>query len=271
MKKIILFVFVCFIYSFINTQHFSWEGLGDGLCFGVMSTHTNSKYGDNKVYVLKINPDVYQLDLLSAKNRNTENKSVKEWSEEYGLVAAINAGMYRADRKTNMGFMKNHDRVNNPTINNNYKSILAFNRKNTDVPKVQIIDLQAQNFKDYKDQYDSFTQCIRMVNTQQQNVWQQSHKKFSMVSIGMDKKGNVLFIFTRTPHTVHDFVNILLQSDLDIYNMMYLEGGPEASFYVKTKDFEFGLMGSYETGFIEDDGNEELIAIPNIIGVKSND
>ena len=53
-----------------------------------------------------------------------------------------------------------------------------------------------------------------------------------MVLWGMDTEGNVLWIFTRSPFTVHDFANTLLSLNLKIDKLMYLEGGPEASFYL---------------------------------------
>jgi hypothetical protein len=49
---------------------------------------------------------------------------------------------------------------------------------------------------------------------------------------------------------------------------MYLEGGPEASLYVKDGDFEAMHIGSYETGFNENDDNHTFWALPNIIGVR---
>ena len=88
-----------------------------------------------------------------------------------------------------------------------------------------------------------------------------------MVVIGVDKEGNALFIFTRSPHSVHDFINILLDAPLNLYNLMYLEGGPEASFYLSHNELMIEKMGSYETGFNENDDNNEFWQIPNVIGI----
>jgi uncharacterized protein YigE (DUF2233 family) len=106
-----------------------------------------------------------------------------------------------------------------------------------------------------------------MVDCNQKNRWSQQNKKWSMVVIGMDKDGNALFIFTRSPYSVHDFINILLKSSLKLYNAMYLEGGPEASFYLNHKGIKVEKMGSYETGFNKNDDNKEFWEIPNIIGI----
>ena len=89
-----------------------------------------------------------------------------------------------------------------------------------------------------------------------------------MVSLGIDGKGNILFLFTRSPYSVHDFINALLRLDIDIQRAMYLEGGPEASLYLKTSQKEMALFGSYETGFNENDNNNRFWSIPNVIGIS---
>ena len=83
-----------------------------------------------------------------------------------------------------------------------------------------------------------------------------------------NKDGEILFAFTRSPYSVHDFVNILSKSDINISNLMYLEGGPEASFFLDHINKRVAKMGSYETGFIEHDYVKEFWDIPNIIGIR---
>ena len=111
-----------------------------------------------------------------------------------------------------------------------------------------------------------------MVNCKQINMWSQQEKKWSMVVIGIDKKGNALFIFTRSPYSGHDFIDILLSLDISLYNAMYLEGGPEASFYLTNGKFEIEKFGSFETNFFLSDDNNEAWPIPNVIGImKKNE
>lgn len=48
----------------------------------------------------------------------------------------------------------------------------------------------------------------------------------------------------------------------------HLEGWPEASLYFKFNDLEIEAMGSYETGFNENDFNDTFWSLPNVIGFK---
>ncbi len=244
-----------------------WEKVDTGLYVASIDSPVKSQIGDSKITVLKINPRHYNFKLISAKEKNESNKTAKEWAKSRDLTAVINAGMFQQDYKTNVGFMKNYDFINSRRLNK-YKAVTAFNRKTQEVPEFQIIDLKCQDWNQLKTKYHSFVQGIRMIDCRQKNRWSPQEKKWSMVVIGMDKQGNALFIFTRSPYSVHNFINILLQLPLSIYNAMYLEGGPEASFYLNHNGVEMQGFGSYETGFNLDDGNKSYWPIPNVIGIQ---
>lgn len=270
-----LFIFLCLALSSINvygqkpTNELLWKGVDDGLYLTEYLSPVKSVMGDSKITILKIDPSKYEFSLFSAKENGESLRTAKEWGEHKKQIAVINAGMHLSDYATNVGYMKDFDFTNNKKLNK-YNTIAAFNRKNDSVPYFQIIDLKCQKWEDLKNEYNSFTQSIRMVDCNQNNTWSQQDKIWSMVVIGMDKDGNALFVFSRSPYTVHDFINILLKAPLNIYNLMYLEGGPEASFYLNHKGFNIEKMGSFETYFFENDINNEFYEIPNIIGITKN-
>lgn len=244
----------------------TWKEIDAGLHLGEISSKVKSDYGDSKITILKINPEYYNFDLIISKENGEKNKTAKEWAEARGLPAVINAGMYQSDLKTNIGFMKNYDFINNKNINRD-NAILAFNRKDKTVPQIQIIDRKCQGWEDLIEKYNSLSQGIRMVDCNQKNRWSPQNKKWSTSTIALDKSGNALFIFSRSPYSMHDFTNTIINSSLDVHNMMYLEGGPEASFYLNHKGIEVKKVGSYETNFNENDDNNFFWTIPNVIGI----
>ena len=227
--------------TFTNTN-IEWKKIDDGLHYGTYVSPKKSTLGDQTFDILKISPEHYNFNLHSAKENGEETRTAEQWAADKKQIAVINAGMYMRDHKTNLGYMKNYDFVNNPRINKD-NTIVAFNRKNDSLPEFQIIDRQCQDWDTLKDQYHSFTQSIRMMDCNQRNKWSQQNKKWSMVVIGKDTQGNALFIFARSPYTVHDFIDILSDAPLDLYNLMYLEGGPEASFYINHNGTEVKKNG----------------------------
>lgn len=252
----------------IDYSKINWEKIDEGLLYTEMPSKLKSEFGDSKIIILKINPEYYDFYLMSAKETQVYSlKTAEDWAKEKDLIAVINAGMYMDDLRTNAGYMKNYDFVNNDRLNE-YKSILSFNRKEECVPEIQIIDLENQNWSDLKTKYNSYVQGIRMIDIYQTNRWSQQNKIWSTVCIGIDKEGNALFVFCRSPYSVHDLNNILLESPVNIYNLMYLEGGPEASFYLNHNGKEVKKCGSYETGYWEKDDLKFQESIPNIIGIR---
>jgi hypothetical protein len=247
-----------------------WKELETGLSYASVPLELKSIVGDSKVDILKIDPKYFKFEILSAGEKKSDSKKADQWCKENNLLAVINAGMFKleGDYKMCTGYMKNYGYINNPTLNSSYKTIVAFNAKDTSVPSAQIIDLSCQNWEVLKNKYNSFSQGIRMIDCQQKNKWQLDQKRWSMVVIGEDKKGNLLFIFVRSPYRVHDFVGQLLALPINLKRLMYLEGGPEASFYLQHPFLKVERCGSYETGFNENDANKDFWDIPNLIGIK---
>jgi uncharacterized protein YigE (DUF2233 family) len=181
-------------------------------------------------------------------------------------VAAVNAGMYQQDGFTSVGFMKNYGHLNNPRLGRD-NTVLAFNRVDASVPEVQIIDRECQDFSQVRPKYHSLIQGIRMISCDQRNVWTQRPQKWSTVAVGIDRQGRVLFLFGRSPASVHDFIDALLALPLALYNAMYLEGGPQASLYLTAAGHEMERSGSLEGAFGDAEGMLMAFPLPNVIGV----
>ncbi len=220
-----------------------------------------------KITILKADPRYYSFKLLCASENNNLRLTPKKWCQKYNLVSAINAGMYQTDGVSNVGYMKNFSHLNNPRISTRYKAVLAFNPADVTVPEVQIIDLTCQDFDRLKDKYQTLIQGIRMVSCRQENVWEKQDKMWSIAACGIDKSGKGLFIFTETPYSVHDFINILLSLPISLYNAMYLEGGPYATLYLSAKEVEFEKIGTYEVGLSEPGSPKISLPVPNVIGI----
>jgi uncharacterized protein YigE (DUF2233 family) len=260
-----------FIASLINTALLAdktgpWREVEDGLLIGELAPRQTSGLGDARVLVIKVDPQKYSFKLMSASEYGGRKLTAKEWCEKYQLVAAFNAGMYQEDGVTSVGYMKNFKHINNGRLNRN-NAVLAFNPVGPGVPEIQIIDRECQDFEKLKGKYHSLVQSIRMVSCEQQNVWDPQPTAWSTLAIGMDKSGQVLLIFSRQPYCVHDLIEILLTLPISIYNAMYLEGGPQASLYLSTKNVTIEKSGSLEGSSDSYNPIQVSWPIPNVIGI----
>jgi len=269
--KILLKIFIIIIstlaYDTLTAQDSLWASIDDGLSIGEFISPSKSIVGDSKITIIKIDPQLYSLRLLCADEQNHSKLTVKEWCGKYKLICAVNAGMFQTDYKSNVGYMKNFDYNNNSKINSKYNSVAAFNPVDSYKDPYCIFDIDEKDMNAIILDYNTVVQNLRLIKWPARNRWSQQGKKWSEVALGQDKDGNVLFIFSRSPFSMHDFNKILINLPIGILCAQHLEGGPEASLYLKYKETEIELFGSYETGFNEFDDNNMYWAIPNVIGV----
>jgi hypothetical protein len=66
-----------------------------------------------------------------------------------------------------------------------------------------------------------------------------------------------------------EFNAMVTRLPLGVVRAMHVEGGPEASLSVRGPGIRLDLSGSYETGFLEGDGNGSQWPIPNVLVVET--
>lgn len=247
-----------------------WQQVQQGVDYALIPAPMICNIADSKIDVLRIDPKAVDIRLLSADFEGGQKQTAEDWGEKHQLLAMVNAGMFDlSNGMTCTGMMRDYDQVNNPNLTGTYNLVAAFNPKDPSDPAFRFIDLRCEDWNLWKDRYHSYVQGIRIVDCNRKNRWSRQEKFWSMVLLGRDSKGNVLFIFSRSPYRVHDLSNMLLQLPIDLQQLMYLEGGPEASFWLNSPALKVGKMGSYETDFMLTDDNQDFWGIPNIIAVKA--
>jgi phosphodiester glycosidase len=244
-----------------------WTKLDEGLFLREFVSPQKSSEGDSKITVLRIDPRFHTFRLLSAPELGEPKMTAREWCKKYHLVAAVNAGMYQNDGKTAVGYMQNFDYVNNRRLSRSMKAVLAFNPVDPNVPPIQIIDRKCQRLEELRPRYRTLIQGIRMIGCSQDNVWSQHEALWSMAVLGMTQDGQALFIFTQSPYSPHELIDILLALPLSIHSAMYLEGGSEASLYLAHAGVEMEKFGTHGTGFWSLFRNQGPWPIPHVIGI----
>ena len=96
-------------------------------------------------------------------------------------------------------------------------------------------------------------------------AWQDP-KHYSAAAIGTDRTGHIVLLHVRGAFTMRDLSAELAAHDLAC--AIFLEGGPEASLVVRgPAGAILERVGSYETGFVENDDNTAYWDLPNVIGI----
>lgn len=244
----------------------AWQQLEPGLELG--TAPAPGAPADTPIQLLRIDPTRFELQLLnSSAAPDGSRMTAKQWAQRSGLVAAINASLYQTDHRTSISLMKSRTHTNNPRLSK-HNAVLVFDRLDSGMPPVQIVDRTCRSFADVENRYAGMVQSIRMVSCHGTNVWsQQPDKKWSTAALGIDQQGRLLFIHVRAPLTTHDLVDALLALPLGLREAMYLEGGPEAQLYVNAGGREVEVVGSQGSSFAAIE-NTYALPIPNVLGVR---
>lgn len=264
-------IFSACVVSGVAHANADWKSLAPGLDLAVVVAKVASPVGDSRITVVRIDQNSWQLELVGrSRTGEPTGLTAREWAKGHDLAVAINAGMFAADHTTHLGYMESGQHVNNHSING-YQSVAAFDARDPKhrVP-FRIFDLDAPGItiETIRREYASLVQNLRLIKRPGTNRWSQQDKKWSEAVLGEDTEGRVLFVFSRSPFTMHDFNQKLLSAGINLVAAQHLEGGPEAQLYLKIGDIELELFGSYETGFREDDGNATAWPIPNVLGAR---
>lgn len=205
----------------------------------------------------------YRLRALSEPS----GLSATEWRDREGLVAVTNAGMFH-DGGAPVGLVV-ADGVARGSDNSKFGGFLAWDPVSPDDPPVAIAGKTCPGFElaTLRKRYRSLVQSYRLLDCDGGAIAWQDPKQYSAAGIGVDRAGRVVFLHARAAVTMAELSTALASHDLA--GAIFLEGGPEASLVVRGPAGELARVGSYETGFVENDDNREFWALPNIIGMSA--
>jgi len=249
--------------------HESWRALQTGVAYRAFKIPGETSDVAHFLHVVRIDPAAARVMCATASSQRAERRTAGDWCRKVGLAVAINAGMFASDGISNVGYLRSKGHVNNPKWNA-YRSVLCLYPSKAGLRTVRWLDrekgLPSQAIA--KD-YSIVVQNLRLIRSPGRNVWEMGPKRWSEAAVALDRRGRLLFLFSRPPMTMHDFNRFVMSLPLEIDAAMHVEGGPEASLSIHAGGVDVDLYGSHETGFMENDSNDHQWQIPNVLGVRA--
>jgi hypothetical protein len=247
----------------------TWRKLYDGMEYCEADAPFKSILNNSKISILKINPEKFEFQLLTASEHDSTQTAV-EWADNFGMNVIINAGMYDLTKKLiNKGYMQNYKHLNNPDFNPSYGAVIAFNPNEKKIPNFKIIDVNCDRWDSIKPYYNSYSQGMRMLDCNGNPLtWNKKNQSCSMLLASCDEEGNLYYVFSRSPYTHNEMIRFLLSMPFKMVNAIYLEGGPETSLYIDIGNTQIKKIGSYISNSYPNDDNDHFWKLPNVIGLK---
>ena len=236
-----------------------WRELDFGLELARFDSHARKASPAGDLIVLRVDPAGWELKVLTPGPATEElGLDVEQWCEAFDLVAAINAGMYQADRLTHVGYCKVDGRTTNPSVND-YLSAFACDPLGDEDPPFRIFDLDEVSLREVGARYGTVVQNLRLIKRDRENRWQPLGDQWTEAALGEDGQGRALLIYCGTSWSMHDFNEILLALPLDLIAAQHLEGRSQARIWVGES---VGNAGSGWTKIMSPGP-----VLPNVIGV----
>ena len=116
--------------------------------------------------------------------------------------------------------------------------------------------------------YASAVQNLRLIKRPGRSRWLQQKQTWSEAALGEDEEGRILFMFCRSPYTMHDLNTELLGLDIGLVSAQHLEGGPQAQLYIDTGEVAIELSGSHGASYRVNSEVARAWPIPNVLGVR---
>ena len=72
------------------------------------------EFASSPLYIVRIDPAVARLTVALASETHNAPQKAADWCRTAHLAVAINAGMFKDDHKSNVGYLRHGKHLNNP-------------------------------------------------------------------------------------------------------------------------------------------------------------
>lgn len=211
-----------------------------------------------------VRADLTRYRLLAASG---PDRNAPAWLAALGLVAVTNAGMFHEDGAPVALVVA--DGVAHGKDNPKMSGYLVWDPVDPRDPPAAIHGRDCAGFDlaTLRRRYRSLVQSYRFLGCDGRALPWQDEKRYSAVAIGVDRSGRIVFAHARAAVLMRELAAAL--ASYDLAGALFLEGGPEASLVAHGPRGALDRVGSYETGFVENDDNVAFWTLPNVIGLAA--
>lgn len=233
------------------------EGRLEGLVLERWTIDATPVAGTPCIDVVRADPASYRLRVFS----DLAGRTSDAWRDAEKLAAVTNAGMFH-EGGAPVGLIVDRGTAHGED-NPKFGGILAWDPVDPNDVPVIVTARQCGGFDlaNLRRHYRSLVQSYRLLDCDGRALPWTDPKQYSSASIGVDRAGRIVFLHARGAVTMAELSASLATHDLA--GALFLEGGPEATLVAGT----LSRIGSYETGFVENDDNHVQWALPNVIGL----
>lgn len=207
--------------------------LAPGLELLRFDVDTRSARAEGDLHVLRVDPRRWSLAVLAtSRHADGRKRTLAAWGHDFGLEAAINAGMYQADGATHVGFCQVEGTVLNRSANNYLSAFVCDPVDTVDAP-FALVDLDETPLEVLRLRYRTVVQNLRLIKHPGRNRWSPVRERWREAALAEDTQGRALLILCTRPLPMHEFNDLLLALPLEVVAAQHLEGSAAAGLWVR--------------------------------------
>ncbi len=211
------------------------RSLGPGLDLMRFDAESRAAHPDGDVHVLRVDPAAWHLGVLATvRHADGQKRTPAAWGREFGLEAAVNAGMYQADGTTHVGFCQVEGEVLNRAANG-YLSAFVCDPVDTVDALFAIVDLDETPLEVLRLRYRTVVQNLRLIKHPGRNRWSPTRERWREAALAQDAQGRALLILCTRPLSMHDFNEMLLALPLAVVAAQHLDGSAAAGLWLRAQ------------------------------------
>lgn len=197
---------------------------GDKYLSGSYLEYARSSRIGKELHVFRASLANASLSLISS-SQTGQMEDIAQLMTKRNLALATNAGLFAADYKTSLGYMRNFEHVNNGRHAGKLKGLFVFNPKSAQDVKFKIIEKSEPNWRAEIRKFNTVFETYRMLSKQGENLWVEGNAfYYNTALVGALRSGEVVFIFCPALYSMHDLNEFIKTLPLELEGLLYLDG-----------------------------------------------
>ena len=249
-----------------------WRELAPGLEQAQVKAFRFLRLGVNTVYLLRVNPLLYDLVPYSEKEPEADpNLNIEGWAQKIPeALALFNSGQYYPDKRY-IGYLFKDGIDLGTGVHPTWKALLLSGGpcNNPALPPSTILDLEFHPFKPDRSFYRFAIQSFMLLDHQGLPRVRQTDRLASRTAVAQDFQGRMVVVVVPGACTLYELALFLKNSDLGLKQAMCMDGGFETQLYVREPEKDLIKYGAWVVNerrqYYYEDGLR--VPLPSIVAV----
>jgi uncharacterized protein YigE (DUF2233 family) len=240
-----------------------WRTLAPGIEFATMRGEPYCKSGPSTIALLRVDPAQVRLRMMHfLREPDHRPLAIDEWRRRSGATAVFNAGQFYPDLAY-MGLFVSDGAMVSPKRHAGFRAALVAEPVGGDSarrPRARVLDLAHDSLDSDHPAWREVAQSFMLFDRDGETRVRQTDQVAGRTAVGEDGRGRIVVATSEGGYTLWDYARLLRRRDLELKQVMNMDGGHEAQMLIDSGGFRY-------TSFARDPSAGAPVPLPAVIAV----